>query len=144
MISGLPCSHINNHVDQTILINLEKFQEFYRLNVANSNQTYVEVCADAENKVYRKCGNKCALSCRYSLSSSNFSISNENCNESLCIEGCFCKDGYVWHGVKCILAEVCPVKNRSLLEPSNDSSRPMPKQLGLFSPGRPNTAMLYC
>lgn len=111
MISGVWCSRINNDNDRTILINFVKFQKFQRSNVASSNQPYEEVCTDAENKEYRKCGNKCVLSCRDTWSSSNFSALNENCSEDICIEGCFCKDEFVRDHDKCILAKECPISD---------------------------------
>lgn len=99
--------------------------------MVSSNKTNLKVCADSENKEYRKCGNKCVLSCRYTLYSSNFSISNDDCDKNACIEGCFCKDGYVRHYDKCILAKECPIRNSRAMESSNDQSVGFLRHFGL-------------
>lgn len=116
----MQCAPVNdNQDDHTILIDFEKYQEFHQPNVASSNKTNAEVCSDGENKEYRKCGNKCVLSCRYTLYSSKFPISSDECSKKTCVEGCFCKDGYVRHYDKCILAKECPVRNGRASEPSS-------------------------
>lgn len=121
------------------MIDFEKFLEFHHPHAAYLNQTYVEVCVDAENKEYQKCGNKCVVSCRDTFSSLNFSIPSDNCSEKKCIEGCFCKHGYVRHHDKCVLAKECPIKSGRALEPSNEQSALLPKHLGLFSTGTANS-----
>lgn len=125
ILSGLKCAPIDenhNHEVQTVLIDFEKYQQFHQPNVVSSNKTNAEVCSDKENKEYRKCGNKCVLSCQYTLYSSKFPISNDNCNKSTCIEGCFCKEGYVRHYDKCILAKECPIRNARAHEPTSVQS----------------------
>lgn len=135
IFSGLHCRLVNNNDDQTILIDFEKFQKFNHTNVGSSNKTNVELCTNSENKEYRKCGNKCVLSCRYALSTSNFSISTENCNETKCIEGCFCKNGFVRHHNKCILSKECPIRSSRALKASDDRSGTFLKHLGLLNQG---------
>lgn len=68
------------------------------------------VCADPENEVYQKCGNKCVLGCRYATSSSGITISKHDCEKNDCVEGCFCKTGLVRHQTKCIPASECPIR----------------------------------
>lgn len=128
-VGGLQCAPVNdNHDDRTVLIDFEKYQEFHQPKVVSSNKTNAEVCSDAENKEYRKCGNKCVLSCRHTLYSSKFTISNDECSKNTCSEGCFCKDGYVRHYNKCVLAKECPVENMR----NGKASEPSSFQPGTF------------
>lgn len=67
-------------------------------------------CADPENEVYQKCGNKCVLGCRYATSSTGITLAKHDCEKNDCVEGCFCKTGLVRHQNKCIPASECPIR----------------------------------
>lgn len=93
-----------NFEDQlTVLIDAKKFLRMFK----DSDKT--DNCS--ENEVYQKCGTKCVLSCRFASSAFGIILSKEECNEeSECVQGCFCEDGLVRHGEKCIRAAECSAR----------------------------------
>lgn len=109
--------HVNNVDDLTLLIDFQKYQQTINArrhprNAKSINQTKSPVCADVEKEEYQKCGKKCILGCRHdSLVTENVTVTaKDNCNATNCIEGCFCKDGFIRYHHKCIPATECPAR----------------------------------
>ncbi|XP_031617637.1 uncharacterized protein LOC116337335 [Contarinia nasturtii] len=89
--------HVDNE-STTVLIDAKKFLDI-------SQKTNKANCG--ENEEYRECGKKCALSCRYPSSSVEITFSEDVCEKSECVTGCFCKDGLVRSGDKCVQITEC-------------------------------------
>lgn len=107
--------HVNIEEDLTVLVDFEKYQQLanarrHPRNAKSFNQTTSSVCKDLEKEEYQKCGNKCVLGCRYDSLVSENVTATDNCNATKCIEGCFCKDGYVRYHHKCVPTTECPAR----------------------------------
>lgn len=109
---------MHNHDDLTVLVDYEKYQQFYRFIDSNKS----EVCANSETEEYRKCDNKCVLGCRHASSSSGITLSKADCVNSECIDGCFCRDGLIRHQNKCIPASECPIRKNKAMEMMAESN----------------------
>lgn len=73
--------------------------------------SYAEpTCADPVNEVYQACGNKCVFGCRYANTTADTAASKKDCDENVCVAGCFCKGGLVRHQSRCIPATECPIQ----------------------------------
>lgn len=84
--------------------------------VNSSNSSTFEACIGVENAAYRKCGTKCILGCRFTPNILDVAVTPNDCENSECVEGCFCKDGYVRLEDKCILPKGCPVRSNKSIE----------------------------
>lgn len=108
----------NKHIesDVTVLIDLEKYQQLINArrhprNARSVNHTKSAICADLEREEYQKCGNKCVLGCRYDAWITENNTMTASCNATECIEGCFCKSGFVRYHKKCVLPTAeCPTR----------------------------------
>lgn len=101
--------------DITILIDFKKYQQLHQVKVANSSKS--EVCTALENGIYQKCASKCVSSCRFQIPSiSDIAMTSIDCAKSECIEGCFCKIGFVRYQDKCILSKNCPTRANKSME----------------------------
>lgn len=67
-------------------------------------------CLESGNEFYQECGTKCVLGCRYSALPTILPDKQEDCEQNQCFKGCFCKEGFVRDGNRCILASECPSK----------------------------------
>lgn len=115
VISGLQSKHVTTQDDLIVLIDFNKYQLLrHDKLVISSNKTSAGLCAETEQ--YRKCGNKCVLSCRYASSPSEIATSKKDCDKTECIEGCFCKEGFVRYQEKCIPAKDCPIRSNKAIE----------------------------
>lgn len=115
MLLGFQAQNADLDDESTVLVDAEKFLKIFK----DSNET--SECA--ENEVFQECGAKCVLSCRYASSALGIALSKEECEKSECVKGCFCKEGLVRHGEKCIPATECTArKGRTdkMLEPRED------------------------
>lgn len=61
----------------------------------------------AENEEYQECGKKCVLGCKNSSSSLGITLSEEECEKTECVKGCFCKDGFARQQDKCVPVSEC-------------------------------------
>lgn len=122
---------MNVEEDVTILIDFNKYQQIHPANAANSsNITKPEVCAGLENAVYQKCGTKCVLACRFTTIVLDLGATLKECDKNECIEGCFCKDGFVRYQDKCILPKECPIRsNKSIEFDTKMPSNPLGKRI---------------
>lgn len=66
--------------------------------------------------MYQKCGTKCVLACRFDSKVLDVAATLTECDKNECVEGCFCKDGFVRDQGKCILPKECPVRNNKSIE----------------------------
>lgn len=107
---------MNVQEDATVLIDFSKYQKMYLANKANSsNNATTDVCIGMENATYHKCSAKCVLSCRLIPNMSDVAVTPNECENSACMEGCFCKVGFVRYEDKCVLPKDCPVRiNKSI------------------------------
>lgn len=111
------CEHDHYH---TILIDFENYRHAIgskgQLTIGiSSNQTVSKECAHLKNQEYRMCGKKCVLNCRHDSKALKFSTSNEKCDTNKCVEGCFCKDGFVRYHNECVPIRECPTRrNRAV------------------------------
>lgn len=113
---GIQSKHVNVQDDLTILIDSKKYQSVRHSMVEiSSNKTKLNECIDS-NEEYRKCGDSCVISCRYASSPSEIEASKNDCAKTECVEGCFCKDGFVRHQNKCILPKECPARSNKSIE----------------------------
>lgn len=125
--------------DLTVLID---FKEYFELINAHHKQNVSKVCSETENEVYEKCGKKCIAACRFASSTLKLTATKDECKKTDCIEGCFCKDGFVRYGNKCIPAAKCPVSSRAIRSDkaidvvSTESPQSLFRHFGLFM--RPN------
>lgn len=109
---GARSEQVNSHEAVTVLIDYEKYQKIRNLSMSSKlNETFSKVCADPMHEEYRQCTSKCVLGCRYVPSFAEVITSAEQCNGSICIEGCFCKNNLVRYQDKCIPATECPARN---------------------------------
>lgn len=95
--------------EKYLKLQANQMQRFEKRDQQPINKTQ---CLDSEHEVYQECGNKCVLACRYSVSTSVLPSENDECVKAKCIEGCFCKAGFVRNGNKCIPASQCPVPQK--------------------------------
>lgn len=82
----------------------------------SSNNTPSDECIGMENATFQKCGTKCVLSCRFIPNVSNVAVTPNDCESNECVEGCFCKVGFVRYEDKCILPKECPVRSDKSIE----------------------------
>lgn len=102
MFLGLQARNVNLEDESTLLIDTEKyFKIFNKLSKTNE-------CS--ENEVYQDCGKKCILSCRFASSALGISLSTDECEQTACVKGCFCKEGLVRHGDKCVAIAECSTR----------------------------------
>lgn len=104
--------------DQTVLIDFEKYRQAISSRSQltygiSSSQAIFKECGGLENEEYRMCGKKCVLNCRHDSTAAKFSISKEECDPNKCVEGCFCKDGFVRYFNKCVRVNECPARRNS-------------------------------
>lgn len=112
----MQCRHVNVEEDVTILIEFNKYQQIHPANATiSSNNTKPEECIGLENALYQKCGTMCISACRF-IPESDLAATLEECDTNECIDGCFCKDGFVRYQDKCILPNECPVRNNKSIE----------------------------
>lgn len=105
----------------TILIDFDKYHQLHPINVTiSSNSTAATACADLDNGVYQVCGKKCILSCRYNPAILDVAQTSNDCPNTECIEGCFCKVGFVRYRDKCILPKECPQRSNKSIEFNTD------------------------
>lgn len=102
----------------TVLIDFEKYRHAISSQAQltygiSSSQTIFEECGGLENEEYRMCGTKCILNCRHDSVAAKFLISKEECDLNKCVEGCFCKDGFVRYYNKCIPFTECPARRNN-------------------------------
>lgn len=108
--------------DVTVLIDFEKYQQLFKSSIRgisvelNSNETSSHECVDIKNEVYQKCGSNCVLGCRHDSVSSKVAVSNGECDSNKCIEGCFCRDGFVRYQNKCVPVNECPHRRNKAIE----------------------------
>lgn len=127
---------MNIHDDLTVLIDFRKYQELlHPEEEITPNKTQIQVCADSENEEYRECGNKCVLSCRYATSPEDIAASEQDCDKSECVAGCYCKDGFVLYQDRCILAKECPNQSRKAIEHKTEPENVNSPEKGIFRPG---------
>lgn len=119
MLLGLQSVSVNIEDGLTVLIDSEQYKQL----AINSNKQNAELCA-TESEEYRRCGNKCVLACRYDLSVSGITIAKNDCDETRCVEGCFCKDGLVRYQNRCIPAKECPIRRNRAMDIMNEMSTP--------------------
>lgn len=119
VLSGLQSQPVIAEDGLTVLIDSEKYQEIS----TDSNKTNVEVCGDLQTEEYRKCGKKCVLACRLSPFPSDIIVSKDDCDEMKCVEGCFCKDGFVRYQNECILAKECPMRMNKAMRMMSESNK---------------------
>lgn len=105
------------------MIDFSKYQQINAVNVTNSSK--FQECIGIENAVYQKCGKKCVLGCRFIPNISDLAVTLNDCEAAECIEGCFCKDGFVRLHDKCILPKECPVRSNKSIQLSTE----MPKRI---------------
>lgn len=108
---GIQAESVNTEVESTVLIDSAKFLEIFKNSFETSD------CS--ENEVYQDCGSKCVLSCRFASSVLEIMRSKEECEQSVCVKGCFCKEGFARHGNKCVAIAECSVqkeRNNKMLE----------------------------
>lgn len=129
--------------DLTVMIDYEKYQQAVRArrhprNARSIAQIDATICADLEREEYRNCGNKCVLGCRYDAAVSENITVTDDCDATECIEGCFCKDGFVRYHKKCVLpATECPARKSKTIGKAYDMPSYPSKILGLFRPCGP-------
>lgn len=68
-----------------------------------------------ENEEYRMCGKKCVLSCRYDPLAVKFIISKDECDANKCVEGCYCKNGFLRHHKKCVPVKECSARQNKAM-----------------------------
>lgn len=126
VLSALRIEPVSFEDDLTVLIDFERYQQlsFNPSNATDPNKTNVEVCADLETEEYRKCGKKCISACRHAPFSSGLIVSKVDCDETKCVKGCFCKDGFVRHQNKCIMAKECPVREHKAMRMMSETENP--------------------
>lgn len=119
---------VNLEDELTVLIDTKKYLEiFTRLNEADN-------CA--ENEVFQECGSMCILGCRNASSSIGIMLSNDECEKTECVKGCFCNDGLVRHRDKCIAVTECSDRSGKEVQFTteiSDNTGPM-KIFGLLRP----------
>lgn len=128
-VLGLQSFYVSDHTDLTVRIDIKKYQSI------SSFDKSPEKCLDVDNREYRKCGHNCVLGCRFDTITSKNVTSEEHCNDTECVEGCFCKNGFVHFKNKCILATECPHQNNgnnTARSPRQDQSV---RHLGIFGCG---------
>lgn len=140
---GLRSEEVNSYQAVTVLIDFEKYQKIHSsVNVLISNGTSSKVCADSENEEYRKCDNRCVLSCRYVPSIAEMIISKDQCDKENCIGGCFCKNGLIRYQDKCVPARDCPARNGRSTSGSSEKPMTFWKHFPFFH--RPNCGPQGC
>lgn len=118
-ILGLQCEHVSDEQQySTVSIDFEKFQHAVSSRSQltygiSSSQTLYKECGGLENEEYRMCGKKCVLNCRHDSMAVKFLISKEECDSNKCVEGCFCKDGFVRYHNKCVPINECPARRNN-------------------------------
>lgn len=115
---------MNVQEDATILIDIRKYQQIYLANMtSNSSNTASGECIGMGNATYQKCGTKCVLGCRFIPNISDVAVIPNDCESSECIEGCFCKVGFVRYEDKCVLPKECPVRSNKSIEFSTEVTK---------------------
>lgn len=132
VLLGFQAQNADLEDESTVLIDAEKFLQIFK----DSNDR--NECS--ENEVFQECGGKCVLSCRFASSALGITLSKEECEKTECVKGCFCKDGLVRHGEKCIPATECSAqKGRTdkMLESREDQASfgPFARIFGMFRCG---------
>lgn len=149
---------MNGEEDVTILIDFKRYQQLNPANLtqptSDTNNTISEECVGLENSEFKKCGTTCVLSCRYIPTISNVTVTSNDCVENECIEGCFCKDGFVRYQNKCVLPGDCPLRSNKSIEfvtgMPNDSDKRIVRPIcgsnfGCMPPPPPNPCVtLLC
>lgn len=100
---GLEAREVNLEDELTVLIDTKKYLEIFQRSSEASN------CA--ENEVYQECGSACVLGCRNASLAVGITLSSDECEETECVKGCFCKEGLVRHRDKCIPIAECSERN---------------------------------
>lgn len=114
---GVQSRHVDIQEDVTALIDFSKYQQIYLANMTNSsNNTKADKCISINNAAYHKCSSKCVLGCRFIPHISDVAVTPNECENSACIDGCFCKVGFVRYKDKCVLPEECPVRSKQSIE----------------------------
>lgn len=121
MVLGLQCEHIGDEQYRTVLIDFEKYrhESVIRRRLTDGISTIRTIskeCSGLENEEYRMCGKKCVLNCRNDSIAGKFLISKEECDTNKCVEGCFCKDGFVRYRNKCVPINECPVRRNKAVD----------------------------
>lgn len=112
MFLGARSEQVNSHEAVPVLIDYEKYQKIRSPLISSKlNGTNSKVCADPTHEEYQKCASKCVLGCRFVPSFAEVITSADQCNGSICIEGCFCKKNLVRYQDICIPATECPTRN---------------------------------
>lgn len=140
--AGYETKQVRIQDDLTISIDSKGYFEFFKAHRTTkedygSNQNASKLCSASENEVYEKCGKKCMLSCRFDSSTLKITATKDECEKTDCIEGCFCKDGFVRYEDKCIPVSECPstyksVRSNKAIDVATESSSPLVKHFGLF------------
>lgn len=132
-----------SEVTTVVLIDFEKYQQLLGAEKPFFfNGTSSIVCTDPENEEYRKCDSKCVLSCRSDPSIAEIKISKDQCDETKCIEGCFCKNGLVRYLGKCIQAEKCVTRAGRAMNGYTNNPAPFWRLFPFFH--RPNCGPKGC
>lgn len=93
MFLGARSEQVNSHEVVTVLIDYEKYRNIRSFSLSSKyNETNSKVCANSDHEEYRTCSSKCVLGCRYAPSFAEVITSVDQCNGSICIEGCFCRN----------------------------------------------------
>lgn len=105
----MQCEPISEDRYHTVLIDFENYRQAIDSKNHLANKTE---CDDLKNEEYQMCGKACVLNCRSDSTATKFIVSNEKCDLNKCVEGCFCKAGFVRYQAKCVPIAECPKKTR--------------------------------
>lgn len=98
--------------------------ENYRQAISSEGQLTKEIASNQsisiecvlKNGEYRICGKSCVLHCRHDSMAVKFFTSNEKCDATKCVEGCFCKDGFVRYHNECVPIADCAARGNKAMD----------------------------